>query len=379
MMKIFGLFLAASLVLATSATEKQVSGETPAKQRVVIGYITGGAWPKGSITAEKLTHINYAFGKLMENGELANLGAKDAAHIKELVALKEKNRDLKILISVGGWGGCKYFSDTAFTETARRKFAVSAVRVMKQYALDGVDIDWEYPGQIGNNNKFRAEDKENYTLLLKALRERMDDEGKKDGRRYLLTIATGADAAFVSHTDLGQAQRYVDYVNLMAYDIYNGNDRVTGHLSNLYQSKLGDQSRSSVDDAVKEHLAAGVPAGKIVLGLPFYGRGWTEVNGQDNGLYQPSAGKTWTRTDDELSESYINTNGYVRYWDRTAKAPYLWNPETRTFVTYDDAESFAGKVDYVKAQGLAGIMFWEYKQQAKSGNLLDGLVHGLNQ
>ena len=265
------------------------------------------------------------------------------------------------------------------TEGSRLKFVSNILDAYNRFSLDGIDIDWEYPGQIGDNNKYRAEDKENYTLMLQALRERMDDEGKKDSRRYLLTIATGVGAAFVSHTDLGQAQRYVDYVNLMGYDIYNGNDKVTGHLSNLYQSKLGDHSRSSADDAVKAHLAAGVPAGKIVLGLPFYGRGWTEVNSQDNGLYQPSAGKTWTKADDELSESYINTNGYVRYWDTAAKAPYLWNPETRTFVTYDDAESFAGKVDYVKAQGLAGVMFWQYNQQAKSGKLLDGLFHGLKQ
>jgi chitinase len=266
------------------------------KKYVLIGYVGGSGWDKSDIEPQKLTHINYAFAVPAQDGELAPFKAKDSVNLAMLNSLKAVNKDLQILISIGGWGGCRYFSDASLTDAARKKFAKSAVSFMKKHQLDGVDIDWEYPDQIGENNIFRPVDKQNYTLLLKELRGQLDAQGRKDNRpaarHYLLTAATGGDTAFVNHTELANAQKYLDYVNIMTYDLYHGNDKKTGHHSPLYQSSLSDRSRNSSDDAVIGHIKVGVPASKIVLGLPFYGRGWTDVNPVNNGLFQPSAAST---------------------------------------------------------------------------------------
>lgn len=372
-----------SLVCLALFTQSVSLAQPKRAKYVVIGYVTGDGWTKEQIQAQKLTHINYAFTVPSATGEFAPITAKDSANLAALTALRAVNKDLKILISVGGWGGCNYFSDAAVTEAARQKFANSAVAFLKKHKLDGIDIDWEYPAQIGAGNIFRPEDKQNFTLFLKAIRNRLNQQGRLDKRtdtnHYLLTAATGGDTAFVSHTELGKAQQYLDYVNIMTYDLYHGNDKVSGHHSPLDQSRQGDQSRNSSRSAVDGHIRAGVPASKIVLGIPFYGRGWEDVRPQDNGLYQPAIGKHHFIGYDELLDKYINKNGFVRYWDADAKAPYLWNAEKRMFITYADEESFDYKIAYVKQKKLAGVMFWEYSYDMKHKNpLLNKLTSTLN-
>jgi chitinase len=356
--------------------------QVPPRPYVVIGYVTGDGWTKSQIEAAKLTHLNYAFAVPDSNGLLAPISEKDTRNLAQLAALRAEHPHLKVLISVGGWGGCKYFSDAALTDESRRAFARDAVTFLKRHRLDGVDIDWEYPAQVGAGNIYRPEDMENFTLFLKAIREALDAQGRQDNRtgtnHYLLTAATGGDTAFVSHTNLGEAHRYLDYVNIMTYDLYHGNDKVTGHHSPLDQSRKGDQSRNSSRSAVDGHVRAGVPIGKIVLGIPFYGRGWKETRPTDRGLYQPATGQHLFISHDELVAKYIGKNGYTRYWDADAKAPYLWNPTTRTFISYADAESFRHKIDYVRKAGLAGVMFWEYSYDLKQKTLLDALITGLN-
>lgn len=372
---------AISLLLSAAISFVSPAQPVVVSRPVVIGYVTGDGWTKAQIDPLKVTHINYAFAVPSATGELAPLTTKDSVNLAALVSLKADNKALRLLISIGGWGGCKYFSDAALTDASRRKFANSAVALLKKHQLDGVDIDWEYPAQVGAGNIFRPADKQNFTLFLQAIRERLDQQGRQDNRvgtnHYLLTAATGADTAFVSHTELGQAQRYLDYVNIMTYDLYHGNDKVTGHHSNLYQSAKGDRSRNSSADAVEGHIRAGVPAGKIVLGLPFYGRGWADVQAQDNGLYQPAAGAHSFISHDELVDKYIGKNGFVRYWDADAKAPYLWNAASRTFISYADAESFAPKLAYIRSKKLAGVMFWEYMYDVRHDTLLNVVVQGL--
>ncbi len=358
-----------------------VKAQTTPGKPVIIGYVTGGGWTKEQIEVQKLTHVNYAFAVPAANGKLAPLTAKDSTNLANLTALRSVNKHLKILLSIGGWGGCKYFSDAALTAVARQRFADDAVALLKKHRLDGLDIDWEYPAQVGAGNVFRPEDKQTFTLFLKALRNRLDRQGRQDKRppanQYLLTAATGGDTAFVNHTELGRAQQYLDFVNIMTYDLYHGNDKLTGHHSPLGQSKKGDQSRNSSVSAVEGHIRAGVLAHKIVLGVPFYGRGWTDVADKDNGLYQPSTGKHLFISYDELADKYINKNGYTRHWDADADAPYLWNPTTRTFISYADEPSLARKMAYIKANRLAGVMFWEYTYDLRQKKLLNALVQGL--
>ncbi len=354
------------------------------KKYVVIGYVTGSGWTKEGLEADakRMTHINFAFAVPNEKGVLAPLNERSIQTLKMLTDLKKINKDLKILISIGGWGGCKYFSDVSLNEAARQKFAKSCLDLLNTHHLDGVDIDWEYPDQIGAGNIFRPEDKQNYTLLLKTLREQLDEQGKKDKRlnanHYLLTSATGGDTAFVNHTELANAAKYLDYVNIMTYDLYHGNDVVTGHHSPLYQSKSSDHSRNSSDDAVKGHVKAGVPINKIVLGVPFYGRGWTNVNPANQGLFQKTENTKHSFISyAELMDKYIDKNGWKRYWDEAAKVPYLWNEKEKSFLSYGDEESLKYKTQYIKDQGMAGIMFWEYHHDLPARKLMTSIENGL--
>jgi chitinase len=379
-MRNFYISFLIAVVFLTSCNLQSSKEDVKVKYKIV-GYAAGWTdWTKNNIDAEKLTHINYAFATISKSGELNIPTKTDSVNLAVLNSLKEKNKDLKIIISIGGWGA-EYFSDAAFSDSSRLKFARSAISFMKGLKLDGVDLDWEYPGQIGGGNIFRAEDKENFTLMLKILREQLNVESDKDGRsgdnRYLLTIATGGDTEYMKHTELGIAHQYLDFINIMTYDLYNGLDTVTGHHTGLYQSAKSDLLRNSSADAVKGHIAAGVPAEKIVLGVAFYGRGWLDVNDKDNGLFQ-LAGKHISLSHDSIKTSYINKNGFTRYWDEDAKAPYLWNPESRTFITYADEESFIHKVNYVKTTGLGGVMFWEYSHDLKEKVLLNTLYKELN-
>ncbi|MDB5146302.1 MAG: chitinase [Mucilaginibacter sp.] len=357
-------------------------GQSPSagtSKYVIIGYIGSKNWTKEDILAAKMTHIIYAFANLTQNGMLAPASVKDSTNLTILNTTKDQNKALKILISVGGWGGCKYFSDASLTAGSRAKFIASALAFIDKLKLDGIDIDWEYPAQVGAGNIYRTEDKENFTLLMKDFRAALDEQAASNHHQnYLLTAAMGVDTAYMNHTEVGPVSKYLDYINIMTYDIYNGNDKITGHQSNLYQSKYGHQVRVSSADAIQNFIIAGVPANKIVMGLPFYGRGWTEVNGEDRGLYQPSAGHHFSLPYDSLENSYINKNGFDRFWDNKAKVPYLWNSKTHTFVTYNDVRAFKYKTRYIKEHKLAGVMFWEYTEDLKNQALFNPLVHFIN-
>jgi chitinase len=175
----------------------------------IVGYVTGGAdiW---DVDAEKLTHVNYAFAQVSEADTIYFRNEKAPQHLAQLQALKAHNPDLKLLVSVGGWGA-KNFTDAALTDSSRTRFARSAVRMVKQYGLDGVDIDWEFPGQAVGGIEARPEDKRNFTLLLKTLRTHLDSLSAERGRvgddRYLLTIASNDNEAYFEHTEMETAHR----------------------------------------------------------------------------------------------------------------------------------------------------------------------------
>ena len=171
---------------------------------VIIGYAGGSPIDTTMINPMRLTHLNYAFVSCQHNRAVLSNPANDTVNFKYLVSLKKRNPDLKILISIGGWGGCRYFSDAALTDTSRDAFAASAVDIVSRYHLDGVDIDWEYPDDIGANNIFRAVDKYNYTLLFKAIRHRLDSVAAINHHTYQLTAAVGGFKRFLLQTDMGE-------------------------------------------------------------------------------------------------------------------------------------------------------------------------------
>lgn len=366
---IFAFLIASALFAGTSKSTTQP---------VIVAYV----FPRHAllkpkdIAANKLTRINFAFA-LIQEGKIVTEDPSDDANMATLVALKKDNPSLTVLVSVGGWLGSGNFSDMALTRESRAIFIQSVIEFIKQHQLDGLDIDWEYPGQVGAGNKFRPEDKQNYTLFLAELRKRFNQEEKKLHRRLSLTISTGATSSFLDHTEMGKAQKYVDTVNLMAYDYYEpGSDPITGNHAPLFTDPA-DPKKISADRSVHEYEQADVPAAKIVLGVPFYGHVWGQVPDTSHGLFQPGkpvpnayAGYT------NISTGMLNT-GFIRYWDAAASAPYLYNASQKIFVSYEDPESLALKCKYVLDHRLAGIMFWEYNSDP-SGKLLDTIDSNLH-
>ena len=299
--------------------------------------------------------------------------------LKTLQKLKNINPDLKFLVSVGGWVWSGNFSDAALTAESRTRFAKSAADFVLKYNLDGIDIDWEYPNQVGAGNTHRKEDIENFTLLMKATREALDEiSAKENSGRYLLTIATGADSAYINNTRLGEAAKYLDFINIMTYDFYNGLHTTTGHHANLYPSSLNTSRISDVLHSVKLHVDAGVPLSKLTIGIPFYGRRWEGVSSNENhGLYQEAESVGQIMFYRSIVEECLSNDNYTRQWDAASMAPYLWNEQEKIFISYEDEESIGHKIKYLKEQGLSGLMFWEYSDDYDS-QLLDAIHDNLN-
>lgn len=316
----------------------------------VIGYV--GTKALGEMREEDircLDIINIAFAQVQDACVVWNTKVSREA----LKRIRTVHPEIKILLSIGGWGA-DGFSQAARTEQGRSRMAESASSRVAEFGLDGIDIDWEYPGSSLAGIASCPEDKENFTLLMKAIRERLT----MLGAGKMLTIAAGGDTYFTVQTNLREASEYLDYVQLMTYDLQGGFQKVTGHHSALYPS-MGNLLDVCVDKAVRVFQEAGVPAEKLIVGVPFYSRQWSGVKGEKSGLgleaetvggYGPNYGR--------LLEEYLDKNGYHRTWDEEAKVPSLFNGDT--FISYEDQQSMAAKIAYIKEKGLAGIMFWEY-------------------
>lgn len=357
--------------------------------------------------ASKLTHINYAFANVGADGRCfqANaLGQGDAyadyqksfdaassvdgvgdtwdqplkGNFNQLKELKARHPGLKVLISIGGWTYSKYFSDAALTAASRQAMVASCLDLYIKGNLpqlggdpaggpgsafgvfDGVDIDWEWPASEGNaGNIVRAQDKQNYTLLLAEFRRQLDAYGASVGRSYALSAFLPADPAKITAgIEVPQVFSPLDWATVQGYDFHGAWETTTNHQGNLYAA-AGDPSptKFSVDLAVSTYTSRGAPARELVVGVPFYGRGWTGVPATNNGLFQP--GRPATGTWEAGIEDYkkLKTFGGTRYRDTTAGA--LWLYDGTNWWSYDDPQVIAQKAAYVKSKGLGGIMAWE--------------------
>ncbi|WCT13534.1 glycoside hydrolase family 18 protein [Mucilaginibacter jinjuensis] len=362
--KILPLLLVALFVTAIVFTSKAQSAKN---KYVVIGYVGGykGLYDTTMVDARKLTHINYAFVDLQDNRAYLRHRRTDTTNLQNLVKLKKINPDLKVLISIGGWAWSNNFSDMALSDTSRLAFAKSAVGIIRQYKLDGIDIDWEYPDNKGAGNIFRAEDKQNYTLMFKALRQQLDTLEKETGKKLLLTAAVGGFKRFLQHTEMDKVANYLNYINLMTYDYLQDSLGITVHHTNLYASKKY-YTRDDANDAVKDFVAAGVPRNKLVMGIAFYGRSYRVATDSTNhGLGVKTVERMRGSGYTFIKDSLLNQNGFKYYRDNGAKAAYLYNAETKQFISMDDEWSVQKKCDYVKKSDMAGVMFWEYVEDKK--------------
>ena len=369
-----GNISAASGKITVTTKSNAVSG------KIIAGYYASWAAYSGytpsDIPASNLTHILYAFANVSSSNKIT-LGDPevDEKNFAELRALKTKYSSLKTLISVGGWEWSGRFSNVASTAAKRETFANSVVDFVVKYGFDGVDIDWEFPVSGGKaDNAYRAADKGNFTLLMKLLREKLDAQGNKDGKKYLVSIAGGSGKEYVGNVQLKSIAQYLDFGLVMAYDIHGYSDKYTDHNAPLYGSTdPSPQFVWSVDQAVQAWLGAGFPKAKLTVGVPFYGHRYSNVKGGGTGIYKTYSGYKSLDYDDIVS-GYLSDKSYTRYYGTAGRTPWLFNGST--FITYEDAASLSEKAAYIKNQGLAGAGIWELSQNA-NGTLLKALFKNL--
>ena len=298
---------------------------------VVVGYAV--YWENSLPDPALLTHLNYAFALI--NNDYETLNIQKESRLKLMVALKKQNPKLKVLLSIGGWGAGN-FSEMAADGKHRKTFARNCLNAVTKYGLDGIDIDWEYPTSSSAGISSSPEDTKNFTLLMKDLREAL-------GNDQLLTMASASNAKYV---DFKEAVPYLNFVNVMTYDM----GHPPKHNSALYRSSM---SSESCDESVNKHLSAGVLREKIVLGIPFYGHG---------------DGKAF---DDyvDYKDIKIDQSKYSVQWDATAMVPYVTDATGKMVLNFDDDRSVGLKAEYAKQKNLAGAMYWNIEADDASHTL----------
>ena len=339
------------------ATEKETAPST----FNVLAYYSGDAAGVDSFEVEKLTHIIFSFCHL-KGEKLSVDNARDTLTIQKLVSLKGRNPKLKILLSLGGWGGCATCSPVFTVDSSRKKFASSVKELCTYFKADGIDLDWEYPAIEGYpGHAYTASDKPNFTALVRSLRDTL-------GNIHEISFAAGGFKKFFDESiEWKEVMPLLDRVNLMSYDLVSGYSTVTGHHTPLYSN--ADQI-ASADHGVRYLDSIGVPLNKIVIGAAFYARTWEKVKDTNHGLYQGGTFKSFiafSKFDKFLSRD----SGFVFYRDTIAAAPYAYNARRQLFATFDDPASIERKTEYAVKKGLNGIMFWELSLDKSRGGLVD--------
>jgi chitinase len=375
------------------------------------GYLVKHVHTSG--TADALNVINYAFaapdadlrcasldafadwGKRFDASESVDGVADTVAqplkgNFNQLLKLKQMYPNLRVLLSLGGWTQSHRFSDVALTEESRKAFVASCIDMFMRGnvapgisaagVFDGLDIDWEYPGSCGDTCNFRPEDRQNFPLLLAEFRMQLSaleaEVGDQTGVRpeYLLTIAAPAGASHYGPIDIEAIHKHLDWINIMAYDFHGGweSSGPANHHAPVFRSPCDPETGDWGNKAVQAYLAAGVPGSKLLLGAPFYGRGWRGVAAVNDGLCQSARGVprgTYEKGVDDYK--VLAAKGWPSFRDEKTATHWIFNGNE--FWSYDDEVSIGWKADYVNAQGLRGMMFWELSGDAADATLLKAM------
>lgn len=325
LMKTLKTMIAILLTILTACSNKQTSQEAIKvyESKIVVAYVT--SWSDIMPDPRYMTHINYAFGHVNETFNGVRIDNEE--RLKQIIALKKSKPELKVLLSIGGWESGR-FSEMAADSACRQAFANDCRKIADRLGLDGIDIDWEYPTSSAAGISSSPSDTRNFTLLMRDLRTAL-------GADKSLTLASVASAEYI---DFKAILPYIDFVNIMAYDMGNA----PKHHSALYPSEHSGRITSS--QATDAHLKAGVPPSMLVLGMPFYGRG-----GDNYPNFQ------------DFKETGNTDERYEEKWDSTAQVPYLADKESGELVFgFENPRSLAIKCDYILERDLLGGMYWDY-------------------
>jgi chitinase len=331
----------------------------------VVAFFNGSEKDIDKYDFEKLTHIIFSFAHL-QNNRIVLDNANDKKILERLISLKKEHPKLKVIISFGGWGGCETCSDVFSIQANRKEFAESVREMILQYGADGLDVDWESPVIGGyKNHKAEKSDKENFTLLIKELRETLpkNNEICFDANSYAKYLELSVDWK--------EIVPLVDFINLMTYDVPTNEPNYTGHQASLYSSPYQTES---INMAFYYLDSINVPSNKIVIGAAFFAIAYDNVDSINNGLYRPGKTKSYMPYY-ILEEKYLRSNDYTYHWDSTAQAPYLYSNKRRTFLTFDDCESVRLKTEYAIRNHLGGIMFWRLNGDKPKDGLLESIYN----
>ncbi|MGG7177276.1 glycosyl hydrolase family 18 protein [Clostridium paraputrificum] len=413
--------------LSSQMSSVRASGTTETVERKVVAYFPEWAYTKEAndyYTADrmpwdKITHINYAFAHVGKDNKIG-ISDKVAAlqaelpgqtsdfpykgHFNVLNSYKKKYPNVKTMISIGGWAESSGFYTMCQTPEGRQTFANSVVDFLKEYGFDGADIDYEYPTSVkesGNPIDFPVADPmrgrlyNDYLEMMKVLRDTIDEASVRDGKKYLLTAAITASGWVLAGMGRGEYVQYLDYLNLMSYDYHGSWDGYVAHNSPLYSDPEDPATTGmkynylSTDWSVK-YFSGLMDPSKIVVGIPYYTRGWEGVKPgkREGGLY----GSAWKgKVDDSEGTGAVGIDniwhdklpdgseepggsnplwhvknlladknlGYQRFWDDKSKVPYVWNENKKVFLSFEDEQSMGEKMDYIVNNNLGGAMIWE--------------------
>jgi chitinase len=423
--RLLAVFVAIIACAITAAAQSNIT----VPKKILAGYfeewsIYGANYNIANLqqngVAGRISHLLYAFGNVAgTSGPDAQCHLADAwadyqtpylpsvsgdpyttwpfGNFGALMQLKQLHPNLKIMISLGGASAANTagFAYAASTPALRQQLVASCIDMFIKgnvgtdwggnpvsigNLVSGFDIDWEFP---------TAADTTNFTLLLKEFRTQLNALSKVTGTKYVLSIFAPAGSDNYSNIQLAAVAKQLNFMNVQGYDFHGTWESTTNHASPLFDShkdpSFGDGF--DIEDTTRAFLAAGVPARKLLVGVPFYGRGWTGVPSQNHGLYQSSTGPAPSPSGDTLQTDGLATfltleamTGANRYFDFSSMAQWTYNPATQTFWTFDDPSTVALKMFYVQARvpgGLGGAYFWALKDDDANGTLAKGMAQGL--
>lgn len=354
----------------------------------IVAYYDGGM-PVSQIPAGQITDLIYAFGEPNDAGVCTPPTTVQTATFAALRALRQEHPGLRLLVSIGGWDAAPQYSDIALSGVSRGRFIASCVQAfLVGQSFDGIDLDWEFPVH-GGMNPSRPQDRADSTALVRELRRQLDALGGTTHRHYLLTVATPAGtwqqggAYSVSDSyDLAALAHSADWLNVMTYDMNNIFSPVSGFNTPL-AADPGDlepepqRSRDNLTSAVRFYESQGVPASKIMLGVAFYGRGFTGVSSRGAGLYSRYTGGYAETPWKTIRSQFLARPDWARHWSATAQAPWLYNDSQHIFFTYDDPVSLGIKADFARREHLGGMMIWVLGEDDPGNCLLHALVSHL--
>lgn len=397
-----------ALSLGVVATGYAVAQENFARYRTVGYYLAYSIYNEPDpylvteIPIDQLTHLVYAYVGISENGQCTSLdewadtgfrypgdsNERLRGNFKQLLAIKRDNPQLRLLVGLGGWEDSSRFSEVA-TDEQRVRFVTSCMTYMRQEKLfDGFMLDWRYPVNGGLREGSPA-DTDNYVKLLADFRGQLDYWETQDDRRYTLAITVPPFPSLMENFPLDRIPEFIDFMDLLTYSYEGPWSDITAHHSPLFVNSRDPrdhqvQALFTIDGAVQAFLDLGVPASQLVVGTPLYGHAWNGVQPNEFfGMFSPHGGIPGNiRPGGQLYwkdlVQFEGSSNYVRFFDREAGVPWLWNENAQIAISYENEESARNKAAYVRNQGLGGMSLWQLAYDDARHTLTTTINQALN-